>query len=141
MAWAFAVFVTVAIASVCAHFGGYQAVFDSWQTFWVEVREHLAHYVFEGPNIELSNMIVAATTLTDGLLVYLVVKAALPRESEVTLLSAAAWAAGIAAAVFGFYQWWTQVGLSFDVGGDDPGIIRINATYTDPNALARISRC
>ena len=128
-------FVTVAIASVCAHYGGYQAVFDSWQTFWVEVREHLARYVFEGPNIEISNMIVAATALTDGLLVYLVVRAALPRGSEVSLLSAAA-AAGIAAAVFGFYQWRTHVGLSSMWVENDPGIIRINATYTDPNALA-----
>ncbi len=74
IAWAWAVFVTVAIASVCAHYGGYQAVFDSWRTFFVEVREHLANYVFEGPNIELSNMIVAATALIDGLLAYLVVR-------------------------------------------------------------------
>jgi O-antigen ligase len=135
IAWAWAVFVTVAIASVCAHYGSYQAVFDSWRTFLVEVREHLAHYVFEGPNIELSNMIVAATALIDGLLVYLVVRAALPRGSEVSLLSAAAMA-GIAAAVFGFYQWRTHVGLSSMWMENDPGIIRINATYTDPNALA-----
>jgi O-antigen ligase len=135
IAWAWAVFVTVAIASVCAHYGGYQAVFDSWQTFMVEVREHLARYVFEGPNIEITNMIVAATALSDGLLVYLVVRAALPRGSEVSLLSAAA-ATGIAAAVFGFYQWRTHVGLSVMWAENDPGIVRINATYTDPNALA-----
>lgn len=135
IAWAWAVFVTVAIASVCAHYGSYQVVFDSWQTFWVEVREHLAHYVFEGPNIELFNMIVAATALIDGLLVYLVVRAALPRGSEVSLVSAAA-LTGIAAAVFGFYQWRTRVGLSQMWLENDPGIIRINATYTDPNALA-----
>lgn len=135
IAWAWAVFVTVAIASVCAHYGGYQTVFDSWRTFWVEVSGHLTHYVFEGPNIELSNMIVAATALIDGLLVYLVVRAALPRESEVSLLSAAAMA-GVAAAVFGFYQWRTHVGLSSMWMENDPGIIRINATYTDPNALA-----
>jgi O-antigen ligase len=135
IAWAWALFVTVAIASVCAHYAGYQAVFDSWQTFWVEVREHLARYVFEGPNIEISNMIVAATTLIDGLLAYLVVRAALPRGSEVTLLSASA-GAGVAAAVFGFYQWQTRLGLSTMWVENDPGIIRINATYTDPNALA-----
>lgn len=135
IAWAWAVFVTVAIASVCAHYGGYQTFFDSWRTFWVEVHEHLANYVFEGPTIEISNMIVAATALIDGLLVYLVVRAALPRESEVSLLSAAA-LAGIAAAAFGFYQWRTHVGLSGMWMENDPGIIRINATYTDPNALA-----
>jgi O-antigen ligase len=135
IAWAWAVFVTVAIASVCAHYGAYQTVFDSWSTFWVEVREHLGHYVFEGPNIELSNMFVASTALIDGLLVYLVVRAALPRGSEAPLLSAASMA-GIAAAVFGFYQWRTHVGLSSMWMENDPGIIRINATYTDPNALS-----
>jgi hypothetical protein len=101
IAWAWAVFITVAIASVCAHYGSYQTVFDSWQTFWVEARDHLARYVFEGPNIEISNMLVAATALIDGLLVYLVVRGALPRGSEVTLLSAAV-ATAIAAAMFGF---------------------------------------
>jgi len=135
IAWAWAVFVAVAIASVCAHYGGYQTFFDSWRTFWVEVREHLAHYVFEGPTIEVFNMIVAATALIDGLLVYLVVRATLPRGSEVSLLSAAV-GAGIAAAVFGFYQWQTRLGLSQMWVENDPGIIRINATYTDPNALA-----
>jgi O-antigen ligase len=135
IAWAWAVFITVAIASVCAHYGSYQTVFDSWRTFMVEVREHLARYVFEGPNIEISNMIVAATALIDGLLVYLVVRAALPRGSEVTLLSVAV-ATGIAAAVFGFYQWRTHIGLSSMWVEHDPHIVRINATYTDPNALA-----
>src|SRR5262249_19237593 len=126
IAWAWAVFVVVAIASVCTHYSVYQTIFDSWRTFWVEVREHLAHYVFEGPNIELSNMIVAATALIDGFLVYLVVRAALPRGSEVSLLSTAA-LAGIAAAVFGFYQWRTHVGLSVMWIQNDPGIVRINA--------------
>jgi O-antigen ligase len=135
IAWAWAVFVTVAIASVCAHYGAYQTIFDSWGTFWVEAGDHLSRYVFEGPNIELSNMIVAATALVDGLLVYLVVRAALPRGSEVTLMSAAVIAA-VAAALFGFYQWHTHVGLSSMWSRHDPGIIRINATYTDPNALA-----
>jgi O-antigen ligase len=135
IAWAWAVFITVAIASVCAHYGSYQTVFDSWRTFWVEVREHLARYVFEGPNIEISNMLVAATALIDGLLVYLVVRASLPRRSEVTLMSAAVTTA-IAAALFGFYQWRTHIGLSWMWTEHDPHIVRINATYTDPNALA-----
>ncbi len=136
IAWAWAVFVTVAIASVCTHYGG---VSDRLR-FVADVLGGSARAISrttcsKGRTSRLSNMIVAATALIDGLLVYLVVRADLPRGSEVSLLSAAAMA-GIAAAVFGFYQWRTHLGLSSMWMENDPGIIRINATYTDPNALA-----
>lgn len=137
LSWAWALFVGVAVASVLTHYGGYQAVYDSWSTFWIDARGDLFRYVLDGPNIELENMIIAATALADGLLTYLVVRSglALPGARPVPLLGVVA-ATGIAASLFGFYQTRTHIALAWMWRENDPGIIRINATYTDPNAFA-----
>src|SRR5262249_61474565 len=71
--WGWALLVCLAIASVFTEYTTYRIVFDSSSAFWVEVRDYLARYVFERPNLELSTMLVAASTYVDGLLVVLVI--------------------------------------------------------------------
>lgn len=137
LSWAWALLVGVAVASVLTHYGGYQAVYDSWSAFWVDARGDLFRYVLDSPNIEMENMIIAATAFADGLLAYLVVRSglAVTGARPVPLLGVVA-ATGIAASLFGFYQMRTHLALAGMWRANDPGIIRINATYTDPNAFA-----
>src|SRR5262249_34170501 len=107
----------------------------SSSAFWVEVRDYLARYVFERPNLELSTMLVAASTYVDGLLVVLVIVWNIEYVDVRSLLWTMA-ASGVVVALFGFYQAETRLGLATEWTINDPDIVRINATYSDPNALA-----
>ncbi len=133
--WAWALLVCLAVASVFTEYATQRIVFDSFAAFWVELRDHLSRYVFERPNVELSNMLVAASTYVDGLLVFLIIRWNIGRAEVRPLLWTMA-GAGVAVALFGFYQAQTHLGLSPDWLINDPDIIRINSTYSDPNALA-----
>ncbi len=71
----------------------------------------------------------------DGLLCALIVRWATTRETRERPLRAAGIAA-ILTALFGMAQAFTGIGLQHAWRVFDAGIIRINATYIDPNALA-----
>ena len=75
------------------------------------------------------------TVLVDGLLCALIVGWATTRSTRERTLRAAGVAA-ILTALFGMWQARTGIGLQTAWRVFDAGIIRINATYTDPNALA-----
>jgi O-antigen ligase len=130
-----ALLVCLAMASVFTEYATYRVVFDSSSAFWVEIRDYLSRYVFERPNLELSTMLVAASTYVDGLLVVLVIVWNIEYVDVRSLLWTMA-ASGVVVALFGFYQADTRLGLATDWTINDPDIVRINATYSDPNALA-----
>ncbi len=75
------------------------------------------------------------TGLFDGLCCAVLVGGVMTRDTRVVALRAAA-AGAVLTALFGFYQAATGLGLQTAWRIFDAGIVRINATYVDPNALA-----
>ena len=131
---AFALVAAVAFASLV-----------SWQTAYVraspapldaaaDVMRLLARYVFFPPGPHLAAGAVAFTTFADGLLAYLVVRMAIDRDTAPRLITTAALAATLVAAL-GVAQLFTGAALQPIWLQFDAGIVRINSTYSDPNAL------
>lgn len=127
--------VAIGVASVSAFYFGYRLAFPSTLAFTRELHGHLSHYVFWRPGKDVENTIVALSTFADGLLAYLVVRHAAAHGSArltVHVVAATAFAVGS----IGIVQAWSGKGLRFMWTVYDPGIVRINASYSDPNALA-----
>lgn len=133
--WSWTLLVGLALASLTVNYAAYRLIFDSSAAFWTEMAAQAGRYVFERPGLEQENMILASTTLLDGLLVYLLIRGAWREDGLRTLVSAVG-LGGLGVALFAFYQYQTRTGLVGDWLVNDPLITRVNATYTDPNALA-----
>ncbi|MPZ19114.1 MAG: hypothetical protein GEV06_14545 [Luteitalea sp.] len=130
-----ALVVIVALSTLAGPHLGYLLAGGSLDAWWLEVQLKAARYVFE-PTPSLSfGGVVSCTVLLDGLLVAAMVVKLTTAEARRPLLAAAAVTAAVVAGV-GIVQSQTLVGLSPLWRFFDPGIVRVNATYTDPNALA-----
>ncbi|WP_396623427.1 O-antigen ligase family protein [Luteitalea sp.] len=113
---------------------------EPWRGFDVErvardLRAQVPAYIFQPDLAGEIGPIPAWTVLADGLLCALIVGWATTRATRHRVLAAAGVAA-VLTALFGVYQARTGVGLQQAWRVFDAGIIRINATYNDPNALA-----
>lgn len=133
--WSWTLLGALALASLTVNYAAYRLIFDSSAAFWSEMAAQAGRYAFERPGLEQENMIVASTTLIDGLLVYLLLRATWDARGLRTLVPAVG-LGGLGVALFAFYQYQTRTGLVGDWLVNDPLITRVNATYTDPNALA-----
>ncbi len=133
--WLWIVLVALATASVASFYSAYRLVFASPALFASELHDHLRHYVLLPPGKSVENMWVAWSTLVDGLLAYIVVAHAARKLPIRTLTSVFGAVAAVVAAI-GVHQGWTGRGLRPMWLLHDPGIIRVNATYSDPNCLA-----
>jgi O-antigen ligase len=91
-------------------------------------------YIFVPPGPGLANILMALSTFADGALAYLLVRR-LPPEWTARLLRGVAGVAVLVAAA-GIVQSRTRWGLQEFWLHVDPAIVRVNATFTDPNTLA-----
>ena len=133
--WAWTLFVTVAAASALVTFAAYQVSFATSAEFFGEVHLLLDDYVARRPGPGLGNMFLAASAFADGWLAYLVVRESIPASRRTWPLVGFAGVA-VAVAVVGITQVETRWGLQDMWFTNDPAIVRVNATFTDPNALA-----
>ncbi len=92
-------------------------------------------YIFVVDAVGDGRALPLLTALVDGWCCILVVCGVASRETRAGVLRAGAIGA-VLTALFGFYQATTGLGLQSAWRVFDAGIIRINATYVDPNALA-----
>jgi len=99
------------------------------------VRASVPSYIFESDHLLESGALPTWTVLVDGLSCALIVGWAATRATRERTLRVGATAA-ILTALFGLWQARTGLGLQTAWLVFDAGILRINATYTDPNALA-----
>ena len=102
---------------------------------WRQLQAQVPAYIFEVDHRQAPSALPEWTVLMDGLLCALIVMWATTRETRERPLRAAGIAA-ILTALFGLAQAFTGIGLQHAWRVFDAGIIRINATYIDPNALA-----
>ncbi|MGH2587452.1 MAG: hypothetical protein ACRDJE_21255, partial [Dehalococcoidia bacterium] len=130
-----ALMVIVALATLAGPYLAYLLAGGSLDAWWLEVQVKAARYVFEPAPSLLFGGVVACTVLLDGLIVAAMIGTLTPAERRPRLLVTAALTAAVVAAT-GIVQSQTLVGLSPQWRFFDPGIVRVNATYTDPNALA-----
>lgn len=105
------------------------------QQVWRDLASEIPSYIFAERTMTGVVPIPLLVTLVDGLLCALVVHATVTRDTRRRYLVVAATAA-LATVAFGFIQAATGLGLQTAWQAFDPGIIRINATFADPNALA-----
>ena len=85
------------------------------------------------PSIEIVSLVAACAALGDAVLAWLIVRTS-PHSTMRLVRLAAITAVGVACV--GIWQAFTGVGLRPDWRVNDPYITRINATFSDPNALA-----
>jgi O-antigen ligase len=131
-AW-WAVLVLVAACSVVVDYVAYATTFASRPAFLMELTSHLSRYVFERPSMDFQNMLVAVSTLADGALAFALVKHA---SATTERLACTAAGTAIVVSLAGMWQAFTGIGLRRAWRDYDPFITRINATFSDPNALA-----
>jgi O-antigen ligase len=129
-----ACFVTAAAVSVLVRIAALGQGFYSAGDILRAVQPLAAQYLFVSPGPGLVNMVLALSTIVDGMLVYLLIRR-LPAEGVAKLTRGLAVVAAVVA-VAGLVQARTRWGLQEFWLLVDPSIVRINATYTDPNALA-----
>ncbi|BCS35195.1 hypothetical protein TBR22_A44220 [Luteitalea sp. TBR-22] len=113
---------------------------EPWRGFDVgrvarDLRAQVPAYIFQPDLADQAGPMLAWTVLVDGLLCGLMVGWAITRDTRDRVLAGAGVAA-VLTALFGMYQAHTGLGLQQAWRVFDAGIIRINATYNDPNALA-----
>lgn len=131
---AFGLVVAVAFASLASRLTAYVQASPAPGDAGVDALRLLATYVFLQPGPHLAAGAVAFTTFADGLLAYLVVRTAIDREAAPRLIAIAALTAAVVAAL-GVAQWLTGAALQPIWLQYDAGIVRINSTFSDPNAL------
>ena len=126
-------FTLVAVCSAIVQFSGYALVFEHPADFWRELASYLRGYIFDAPGVDVSNMVIAPTTILDGALAFAIVRvSSAPTGALVRTFTASAVAVG----TLGIWQAYSGAGLRQPWRINDPGIVRINSTFTDPNALA-----
>ncbi|MCC6165318.1 MAG: O-antigen ligase family protein [Acidobacteria bacterium] len=102
---------------------------------WRQVQAQMPAYIFGVDRALVPSALPEWTVIVDGLSCTLITGWATTRATRERILRAAGVAA-IATAVFGMVQAATGIGLQHAWRVFDAGIVRINATYVDPNALA-----
>lgn len=102
---------------------------------WRDIASQFPSYVFSGYTTREVSALPRWLALADGLLCALLVHASTTQASRRRVLVAAALGA-VATSMFGLVQARTGLGLQAPWQIYDPGIVRINATFVDPNALA-----
>jgi len=102
---------------------------------WRLVAAHVPSYIFEADHARGSSTWLVWTVMVDGLMCALIVGWAVNRQTRLLALRAVAVSA-VLTALFGMWQAVTGLGLQTAWMVFDAGIVRINATYIDPNALA-----
>jgi O-antigen ligase len=102
---------------------------------WRDLASEVPSYVFAQHPLRNVSALPLLLSLADGLLCGLVVHATVTRSTRRRVLVAAA-AGAVATVIAGFAQAYTGIGLQSAWQIFDPGIVRINATFVDPNALA-----
>jgi O-antigen ligase len=132
---AWGLFVLVAFVSVGAWMTPDRLRASALEQVWRDLASQVPSYVFATRTTAEVVAIPQLATLADGLLCALVVYAAVTRETRRRYLVVAA-SGALATAAFGFVQAATGIGLQTAWQVFDPGIVRINATFVDPNALA-----
>ncbi|MBE3099646.1 MAG: O-antigen ligase family protein, partial [Planctomycetes bacterium] len=134
--WAAAALLAVGVTSVAASYAGDWVASFSVGDFLRHLHVHLSECVFNNPSPELSNRLLALMTLLAGMLTYLAVSWAVNTRpgAERTIYRIVA-AAAVAVAALGVGQFATGFGLRGMWRDFDPGIVRVNSTYSDPNAL------
>ncbi len=135
MAPGWAVFVAVATVSLAVTLTP-----EPWRGLdmghvWRQVDAQVPAYIFEADDRTVRRALAAWTVMIDGLACALIVGWAVTRETRERTLHAAGVSAALTA-VAGMAQAATGIGLQSAWRVFDAGIIRINATYVDPNALA-----
>ncbi|MPY87715.1 MAG: hypothetical protein GEU99_07325 [Luteitalea sp.] len=130
-----ALVVLVAALTLASPYAAYLLAGGALEAWWLEAQVKAAAYAFESAPSLLLGGAVTCSVLLDGLLVAAMVRTLTSAERRRSILVAAAVGAGIVASV-GIVQSQTLVGLRPLWQLFDPGIVRVNATYTDPNALA-----
>ena len=136
VAWTAGAWLAVGVTSVAASYAGDWVASFSVSDFLRQLHAHLSECVFNNPSPELSNRLLALMTLVAGLLAYFLVSwaAGSGPGAEAAVYRVVA-AAAIPVAVLGFIQFATGFGLRGMWRDFDPGIVRVNSTYSDPNAL------
>lgn len=134
--WTAGAWLAVGVASAAASYAGDWVASFSLGDFLRQIHAHLSECVFNTPGPELSNRLLALMTMVTGVLAYVLVSWAAGRRAgaDATVYRIVAGAA-IPVAVLGFLQSVTGFGLRGMWRDFDPGIVRINSTYSDPNAL------
>jgi O-antigen ligase len=135
LATGWAVLVAVATVSLLVLFTPEPWRGADGQHVWRLLQAQAPAYIFEAGHRQGRSMLPEWTVLLDGLSCAFIVGWAMRRSTREQTLRAAALAA-IATALFGMVQAATGFGLQQAWQVFDAGIIRINATYIDPNALA-----
>ena len=135
MAAGWGVLVAVASVSLLVFFTPEPWRGADYQHVWRQLNAQVPAYIFEVDHQRAPSALPEWTVLMDGLLCVLLTGWATTRATRERTLRAAGLAA-IATALFGMVQARTGLGLQEAWRVFDAGIIRINATYTDPNALA-----
>lgn len=102
---------------------------------WRDIASQFPEYVFSGYTTREVSALPRWLALADGLLCALLVHASTTTTSRRRVLTVAALGA-VATSVFGLWQARTGLGLQASWQIYDPGIVRINGTFVDPNALA-----
>ncbi len=102
---------------------------------WRDLSFQVPSYIFATRAMSEVSALPHLLTLADGLLCALVVHATVTRERRHRVLAVAATTA-VLTAILGFVQARTGIGLQSAWQAFDPGIVRINATFEDPNSLA-----
>ena len=128
-------FIGIGIVSSIVVFAGYPAVFPSALGLFGPVIHALEDYVFLSIGRGIPNTIVAATTLVDGWLAYTIVRDA-ARAGHTKRLVTALGVTAVLVASFGIVQSYSRAWLRSMWLVHDPGLVRIHATYADPNSLA-----
>ncbi len=132
---AWGLFVLVAFVSVGAWMTPDRLRASTLDQVWRDLASQVPSYVFAIRTTAEVVAIPLLATLADGLLCALVVYATVTRETRRRYLVVAA-AGALVTAAFGFVQAATGIGLQTAWQVFDPGIVRINSTFADPNALA-----
>lgn len=129
------VFLVVCAVSAGVEFTPDRARAAALMDVWRDLRAQVPEYVFVSHATQDGRALPLLIALADGLLCALVVQQTVRRGDRRMVLVAAAVGA-LATALFGFLQAQTGFGLQAAWATFDPGIVRINATFVDPNALA-----
>jgi O-antigen ligase len=133
VAWCWLLLVAVAIASLTVQQAAYATVFESGAAYFRELAAHFTSYGGGRPGPSLENMLAATMAFATGSLVFAMVRTSpLSRARLLASLGGTA----VIVALIGFWQAQSGTGLRAEWRVHDPFITRINATFSDPNALA-----
>ncbi len=135
MVYGWGLFMLVAVVSLAVELTPDRLRGSAVDEVWRDIVSQVPSYVFAPRTLTEVSALPLLLVLADGLLCALVVHATTTRATRRRVLEVGAVAA-VVTALFGFVQARTGIGLQEAWQVFDPGIVRINSTFEDPNALA-----